>query len=99
MENRNMACKKKIYGHGFRIIGSKDGWDIGVWTDSYPSALVMLKPINKKDFIFCCLDSMRNGKQDNFCGVVSILWYSCLNNTITELKSEKEAQALLAKKT
>ncbi len=91
---------KKLYGCGFNVIGKCDGWDIAIWTDSMPSPAVMLKPLNKKDFVIAVLDSVTMNGSDiailnnKFCGIIKPSWVTCVNGEFIEI-SEEEAQSLL----
>lgn len=86
-----MGYTFKQYGKGFRILGKMDGWHYGIWEDSMPPVHVFLKPINKNDFVFCCIDQSQNNK---LCGCLELNWFRCLDNEFAEIKKE-EAQMLL----
>lgn len=92
---------KKIYGDGFCIMGNHNGWDIGIWTESIPETTVMLKPINKEDFVFACLDNFSKDGSDttenSFCGIIMLSWMACLHGEYREC-SEEEAHTLLETK-
>ena len=92
-----MAYKFKQYGHGFKILGKYQGWHYGIWTDSMPKSFVFLKPINDKDFVFACADSMRAHDSDIFCGKMKLSWIKCINHEFIEISAE-EAQKLLDEK-
>jgi len=89
-----MSYKFKQYGPGFEILGKRDGWHYGIWTDSMPKAFVFLKPVNKNDFVFCDLTSHDGNMPNSFCGVLKPFWLQCVNGVFTEI-SEEDAQKLL----
>lgn len=93
-----MGYTYKQYGAGFEILGKYEGWHYGIWKDSIPETFVFLKPVNEKDFVFCCLSSIKNGWPDMFCGTLKAGWMKCAVGYFSEI-SEKETQELLDTKT
>lgn len=92
-----MAHQIKQYGSDFTILGKREGWHYGIWRVSIPSCFVFVKPLNKKDFIFCDISAMKDGWPNPFCGVIKTFWFSCIDGTYEEI-SEEEAQKLLSTK-
>lgn len=90
--------RKKIYGRKFDIIRKYEGWDIGIWKESMPTSFVMLKPINEKDFVFVCLDSVSDNdtypRMHSFCGIIKPFWMACINGEFKNI-SEDDAKELL----
>lgn len=90
--------RKKIYGCNFDIIRKYEGWDIGIWMDSMPTSFVMLKPINERDFVFVCLNSVSDDdtylRMNSFCGIIKPFWMACINGEFKDI-SEDDAKELL----
>lgn len=64
------------YGPAFAIIGKSMGWHIGRWKPH--GYMVMLKPINDTDFVFCTLTPQTDHQFDPLFGIMEQTWYVSL---------------------
>ena len=72
------------FGEEFTITGKRLGWYIGQWKKN-GGWTVMLKSIDKIDFVFCTLIPKTNGEFDPFSGVLEQTWYASLQGQIMEV--------------
>lgn len=72
------------FGEEFTITGKRLGWYIGQWKKN-GGWTVMLRSIDKVDFVFCTLIPKTNGELDSFSGVLEQTWYASIQGKIMEV--------------
>lgn len=85
------------FGEEFTITGKRLGWYIGQWKRN-GGWTVMLKSIDKIDFVFCTLIPKTNGEFDPFSGVLEQTWYASLQGQIMEVCADGIKQLLETRK-
>lgn len=88
-----MSYKKKVFGEDFIIRDKYEEWFYGLWKKTNPASFVLLRLINKEDFVF--MDVGRDSNNPN--NILKPTWYRFLvgiDNEPTEIDSD-EAEVLL----
>lgn len=85
------------FGEEFTITSKRLGWYFGQWKKN-GGWTVMLRSIDKVDFVFCTLIPKTNGEFDPFSGVLEQTWYASLQGQIMEVCADGIKQLLETRK-
>ena len=99
IQTRGMPMEQILeeFGEEFTITGKRLGWYIGQWKGN-GGWTVMLKSIDKVDFVFCTLIPKTNGEFDPLSGVLEQTWYASLQGQIMDVCADGIKQLLETRK-